>query len=80
MMYRYRGDKFTDPTLKGVHCWAVKVPARPDQVDQRDRCVRGRNGNMLVQLSDGTRHVVVARLLRKQLHVGGTAAAATGRT
>lgn len=65
MIYRYRGDKWTDPQLKGMNCWAVKVPAKPHQMDSRDRCVRGRNGNMLVVDSTGRRHVVVGRQLRK---------------
>lgn len=80
MMYVYRGDRWTDPQLKGRNCWAVKVKARREQLDQRDKCVRGRNGNMLVQLADGTRHVVLARQLRKQLHVSGRAATMGGTT
>jgi hypothetical protein len=80
MMYTYRGDRWTDPQLKGVNCWAIKVPARPEQLDQRPKCVRGRNGNMLVVTSDGRRHVVLARQLRKQLHVSGRAAVMGGTT
>lgn len=39
-VYTYRGDKLTDPALKGMTCTAVR------RVDSK--CVRGKNGNMLV--------------------------------
>lgn len=54
--YIYRGDRFTDPALKGKQCNAVR---RPD-----GKCIRGKNGNMLVNF-DGTEVVVLARQLRK---------------
>lgn len=54
--YKYLGDRFTDPCLKGRTCTAVK---RED-----GKCIRGRNGNMLVEF-DGIKAVVIARLLRK---------------
>ena len=57
MTYRYLGDRFTCPTLKQRICTAVR---RPD-----GKCIRGRNGTMLVDF-DGVKHVVIARLLRKQ--------------
>lgn len=55
--YTYRGDRLTDPALKGITVTAVR---RADR-----KCVRGRNGNMLVQAEDGRRIVVLARQLRK---------------
>lgn len=57
MEYLYLGDRLTDAALKGCTCRAVR---RAD-----GRCIRGRNGNMLVEFDDGRRVVVVARLLRK---------------
>jgi hypothetical protein len=54
--YRYLGDRNTDPNLKNRECKAVR---RPD-----GKCIRGKNGNMLVDFG-GTLMVVVARLLRK---------------
>ena len=54
--YKYLGDKFSSESLKGSVCKAV---TRPD-----GKCIRGRNGNMLVEFS-GKKAVVVARLLRK---------------
>ncbi|GAA4332267.1 hypothetical protein [Flaviaesturariibacter amylovorans] len=56
--YRYLGDRHTDPALKGALCTAVR---RAD-----GKCIRGRNGSMLVQLEDGRKMVVLGRLLRKQ--------------
>jgi hypothetical protein len=54
--YTYLGDRHSDSRLKGRYCDAVR------QTD--GKCVRGRNGNMLVEFN-GRRTVVVARLLRK---------------
>ena len=54
--YKYLGDKFSAHDLKGSVCMAVK---RPD-----GKCIRGKNGNMLVEF-EGKKTVVVARLLRK---------------
>lgn len=54
--YTYRGDRFTDPELKGKQCEAVR---RPD-----GKCIRGKNGNMLVSFN-GRYVVVLARQLRK---------------
>lgn len=54
--YTYLGDRFTDPSLKGKQCTAVRKP--------NGKCIRGKNGNMLVDF-DGVTVVVVARLLRK---------------
>jgi len=56
-MYRYLGDRNTDEQFKNINCTAVK--------NSNAKCIRGRNGNMLVQLPNGKKVVVVARLLRK---------------
>jgi hypothetical protein len=53
--YTYRGDTMTDGHLKGRECDAVLSPA--------GKCIRGKNGSMLVDF-DGQKHVVIARLLR----------------
>lgn len=54
--YKYIGDKITGPKFKGQPCSAVR---RPD-----GKCIRGKNGNMLVEF-EGRKVVVIARLLRK---------------
>jgi hypothetical protein len=56
--YNYLGDKGTDLVLKGARCYAV--------LREDGKCIRGKNGSMLVQLQDGKKMVVIARLLRKQ--------------
>lgn len=55
-MYRYLGDRLTSRDLKGKGCEAVR---RPD-----GKCIRGRNGSMLVSFN-GVQTVVIGRLLRK---------------
>jgi hypothetical protein len=56
--YRYLGDRHTDNSLKGALCVAVRTPA--------GKCIRGRNGAMLVRfLENGQATVVIGRLLRK---------------
>ena len=55
--YVYLGDRFTDPQLKGKPCTAV--------LRQNGKCIRGKNGSMLVEFN-GNKTVVMARLLRKQ--------------
>jgi hypothetical protein len=57
MEYTYLGDRNTDLSLKGKECRALR---RPD-----GKCIRGKNGSMLVEFHDGKKNVVVARLLRK---------------
>lgn len=57
MTYTYRGDKLTDPNLKGKPCEAVR---RAD-----GKCIRGKNGNMLVHFTGAGKMVVLARQLRK---------------
>lgn len=54
--YRYHGDKQTDSQLKSRLCKAVR---RAD-----GKCIRGKNGSMLVEFESG-RQIVVGRLLRK---------------
>lgn len=54
--YKYLGDRFTDPKLKGAICQAVR---RSD-----GKCIRGRNGSMLVEFN-GVKTNVIGRLLRK---------------
>lgn len=54
--YVYLGDRFTDPELKGKPCKAVRRDS--------GKCIRGKNGSMLVSF-DGNKTVVIGRLLRK---------------
>lgn len=54
-MYIYLGDRLTGE-FKGRTCTAVR---RPD-----GKCIRGKNGSMLVEF-DGVRAVVLGRRLRK---------------
>lgn len=61
--YRYRGDGFTASALKGAICHPVR------RVD--GKCIRGRNGSMLVAFDGGAWHVVLGRQLRKQVAVMG---------
>jgi hypothetical protein len=56
MEYTYRGDKITDIRFKGQSCKAVR---------RNGKCIRGRNGNMLVEFATGEKVVVLARQLRK---------------
>lgn len=54
--YRYLGDKFTDPTLRGALC---------DPVRREDgKCITGRNGSQLVRFVGGREAVVLRRRLR----------------
>lgn len=57
MTYRYLGDRMTNAGLRGAICTAVR------RLD--GRCVRGKNGSMLVRFDDGRVVVVLGRLLRK---------------
>lgn len=56
--YIYLGDRLTDPSLKDKICTAVE---RPD-----GKCIRGKNGSMLVIFKGGRKANVIGRLLRKQ--------------
>lgn len=58
MTYIYLGDRMTDYRLKRGICKAVR---RTD-----GKCIRGRNGSMLVEFIGGTRHIIIGRLLRKR--------------
>lgn len=58
MEYIYLGDRNTDPLLKKMPCTAV---LRAD-----GKCIRGKNGSMLVQMNDGKKMIVTGRLLRKK--------------
>lgn len=56
MTYTYIGDRHTDQSLKRKQCSAVR--------NEKGKCIRGKNGSMLVEF--GVKKVVViARLLRK---------------
>lgn len=55
-VYVYRGDRWSDERLKGAPCVAVR---RAD-----GKCVRGRNGSMLVEFG-AERVLVLGRQLRK---------------
>ena len=55
--YLYRGDRLSSPHLKNQPCTAVRTTA--------GKCIRGMNGNMLVEFDTQGRHVVLARQLRK---------------
>ena len=58
--YLYLGDGWTAAEWKGARCEAVR---RAD-----GKCIRGRNGSMLVRFLDsGQERIVVARRLRKQV-------------
>ena len=55
-IYLYRGDKYTDEKYKLQPCYPVLSSA--------GKCIRGRNGNMLVSFASGT-VVILARQLRR---------------
>jgi len=55
--YTYRGDKLTDTNIKGKECKAVRRHS--------GKCIRGKNGNMLVEFENGKKVVVLGRQLRK---------------
>ncbi|QMW06337.1 hypothetical protein [Spirosoma foliorum] len=55
--YQYLGDRMTDPTLKDQSCTAV--------LQENGKCIRGKNGNMLVVFDSGRTANVIGRLLRK---------------
>lgn len=57
MDYIYLGDRLTRPELRRMPCRAVR---RAD-----GKCIRGRNGNMLVEFGGVGKCVVLGRLLRK---------------
>ena len=53
--YKYLGDRLTDPELKGEMCDAVMV---------NGKCIR--HGASMLVIFGSKKHVVLARLLRKQ--------------
>lgn len=55
--YIYLGDKLTRPDLRRMPCRAVR--------HINNKCIRGRNSNMLVEFPAIGKVVVLARLLRK---------------
>ena len=55
-IYLYRGDRYTDDKYKLQPCSPV--------LSNTGKCIRGRNGNMLVSFSSGT-VVILARQLRR---------------
>lgn len=57
MEYIYLGDRNTDPNLKSMRCEAIR---RMD-----GKCIRGKNGSMLVKFENGQQMVIIGRLLRK---------------
>ena len=57
MDYIYLGDRLTRPELRRMPCRAVR------RLD--GKCIRGRNGNMLVEFPGVGKVVILGRLLRK---------------
>lgn len=55
-IYLYRGDRYTDDKYKMQPCSPV--------LSNSGKCIRGKNGNMLVSFQSGT-VVVLARQLRR---------------
>jgi len=55
--YKYLGDRFTDPKYKGQQCEAVRR--------LNGKCIRGKNGSMLVKFVSGETVNIIGRLLRK---------------
>ena len=55
-IYIYRGDRYTDVQYKMQPCQPV--------LTSTEKCIRGKNGNMLVSFQSGT-VVVLARQLRR---------------
>lgn len=57
--YTYLGDRLTDGRYKDQTCEAVR--------NASGKCIRGKNGNMLVRFATGETVVVIARKLRKKI-------------
>jgi hypothetical protein len=57
MEYIYLGDRNTAACLKKKGCDAIR---------RNGKCIRGKNGSMLVRFEDGRQMVIIGRLLRKQ--------------
>jgi hypothetical protein len=56
MEYIYLGDRNTADLIRKQTCSAVR---------RNGKCIRGKNGSMLVQFEDGKQSVIIGRLLRK---------------
>ena len=56
MEYVYLGDRNTDEGLRKQFCSAVR---------RNGKCIRGKNGSMLVEFEDGKQRIIIGRLLRK---------------
>jgi hypothetical protein len=56
MEYVYRGDRLTDLEFKNKLCCAIR---------KNGKCIRGKNGNMLVQFENGVVVNIPGRQLRK---------------
>ena len=54
--YIYRGDRMTDPKYKMQPCNAV--------LNEKGKCIRGKNSNMLVEFSFGKANVLARQLRR----------------
>ena len=61
--YKYLGDRLTVSPNKGRLCTAVRLA--------NGKCVRGRNGAMLVRWETGETCVLIGRLLRRIRPVTG---------
>jgi hypothetical protein len=57
MDYIYYGDRLTDTALRNTKCKAVR--------NSNGKCIRSKKATMLVEFENGTKHVVLARRLRK---------------
>ena len=58
--YIYQGDRLSRTgKYAGMQCSAVR---------QHGKCIRGKNGNMLVIFEDGRKQIILARQLRKIHH------------
>lgn len=55
-IYLYRGDRYTDIQYKLQSCYPI--------LSSTGKCIRGKNGNMLVSFQSGT-VVILARQLRR---------------
>lgn len=57
MNYIYLGDRLTSPKLRNKKCSAA--------LKANGKCIRSKMSTMLVEFSDGTKHIILARRLRK---------------
>ena len=52
MEYIYLGDRNTDTRLRKRTCRAIRI---------NGKCLRGKNGSMMVKFDDGTTAVIIGR-------------------